>query len=943
MSVDIYFQWQNDILRKTIYPLREMKLRDFLVFYEEIDLWTVYGHKTEADADIKAEIEAYKDAQVRLWLDALRADSSFREYFLRQLTDADCQQRLRLAETDPLELGKINRLHATFATYFPRVRNPRSENYFISQRIYEWETHRKDVVYQIAECQRKMRNWATFPQFKSHYDQQAALLPKLQNITLRMADAELESLYAFLSVGRKLENRRTQVAQERATAQKKEIDLVRQVTSLSARLSPLEAREAGIVAELARMKSPPDRAALEEYFLTPQAATPAPGLGAPADVELAAKISGIHTSLQQAFRFSKTYGGRLLAVQNQAWILKAYRKTVVQQIAVLESNLRNMPANWSPRPARQAERDLRVSALQTIDLELGRLEDFQGLMAQAGKTPAQLALLVQQKEEEFAGVEANVSQLKTQKKTLDEQVRAQESILRVPDQEKLTQFSTTQVVTVRDIAQGKADAYRASLMDKDHMELLEMVVHRFVTEPERYPIWLQYMVIHFSGMRYASAHGSWADPKDLLASLRISTVEQAFRKMDQGAIDALCEDRIERYEPGAMEEKPGPQEHIPPLAKAQDPRWRAKVAGHLNRLHSTSAYYRQKGLFDLLMDEQNYELETLTDDQALGVLEALKESLPLPDWMWNEIVRLTQLRTQEVKDSGWEALTPEEQEDKESPRWAQFRQIMSKWQQDHLTGWRQEHAATDQLIVSRAVCNEVAEHIQHLRGNTPPGGLTAKPQWYLSLASKGLSKGADEPRPYLLRASLDNLKEGASILWLRFVPDFPNEWRIAHPLRLSNGEDLLPLELFSGRDGSLRGEWRYQLESDTVKRTRGAVDANNQSFTEVQWLRWIHEATVVEVAETAEGRVVLTFETALPYEDKRLSTIGIFKQYPSYATYSIGASTVNAAFSGFALPGNVPFENLANMLDWNKILLRTVMDPPALEAWHAKYMRKPQP
>jgi hypothetical protein len=35
----IYFQWQNDILRKAIYPLREMKLRDFLVYYKEIELW----------------------------------------------------------------------------------------------------------------------------------------------------------------------------------------------------------------------------------------------------------------------------------------------------------------------------------------------------------------------------------------------------------------------------------------------------------------------------------------------------------------------------------------------------------------------------------------------------------------------------------------------------------------------------------------------------------------------------------------------------------------------------------------------------------------------------------------------------------------------------------------------------------------------------------------
>jgi hypothetical protein len=34
------------------------------------------------------------------------------------------------------------------------------------------------------------------------------------------------------------------------------------------------------------------------------------------------------------------------------------------------------------------------------------------------------------------------------------------------------------------------------------------------------------MVVHFSGMRYASAHGSWADPKDLLAQLRMADVQK---------------------------------------------------------------------------------------------------------------------------------------------------------------------------------------------------------------------------------------------------------------------------------------------------------------------------------------------------------------------------------------------------------------------------------
>ena len=57
MAETMYFQWQNEVLLKTIYPLREMKLRDFLVYYKEIDLWAEYkDKKIEA---LQADVDAY--------------------------------------------------------------------------------------------------------------------------------------------------------------------------------------------------------------------------------------------------------------------------------------------------------------------------------------------------------------------------------------------------------------------------------------------------------------------------------------------------------------------------------------------------------------------------------------------------------------------------------------------------------------------------------------------------------------------------------------------------------------------------------------------------------------------------------------------------------------------------------------------------------------------
>ena len=81
---------------------------------------------------------------------------------------------------------------------------------------------------------------------------------------------------------------------------------------------------------------------------------------------------------------------------------------------------------------------------------------------------------------------------------------------------------------------------------------------------------------------------------------------------------------------------------------------------------------------------------------------------------------MTDLRVKEVNNTEWEKLTKDEQDEKDEARYAEFRVIMNKWKMDHLTGWREEHDRSNRLIVTRSVCNEVAEQIQHLRGHEPP-------------------------------------------------------------------------------------------------------------------------------------------------------------------------------------------------------------------------------
>jgi hypothetical protein len=519
---------------------------------------------------------------------------------------------------------------------------------------------------------------------------------------------------------------------------------------------------------------------------------------------------------------------------------------------------------------------------------------------------------------------------KNEASALEEQLKSMESVLNISEEEYLVNFSPDEMLTVKDVVRGKVEEYKSSLAQKNQQELLEEVVQRFLKQPDRYPLWLQYMVIHFSGMRYATAHGSWADPKDLLINLRTSAMERDFKKMDDDAIEALGQERVSLYEASTASTS-----NVPKLAQTPDSKWKQKISFHLKGLKSPSPYYRRKALFDLRLDEENYEVETMTPAQALEALESMKDTLP--DWMWKEIVRLTDLRVNEVNDPGWEKRTSAEEEQRNEAQYAEFRAIMNQWKQDHLTGWREEHDQSNRLIVTRSVCNEVAEQIQHLRGYSPPGGLTAKAPWYLKNERENKIQGS--PAPYFIKpASAKDYKVGASILWLRFVNELPNPWRIAPPLYTKNGDGLIPKEFLTKKAGTT-GKWIY-TQADVVKRTRTRLNEMQKTVKDEQWLRWIHEATVAEVAETADGQIVLTFETALPYDDPRMSSVGVFKHDIDNLMFNGGEETYNGSFVGFLPEGKVPASDLEEMLDWNNILRRQVMTPAQLEAYRNKYIRR---
>lgn len=480
------------------------------------------------------------------------------------------------------------------------------------------------------------------------------------------------------------------------------------------------------------------------------------------------------------------------------------------------------------------------------------------------------------------------------------------------EEEFILDYRLKTPVTVKDIVRLKVEQYAKTLEGKDQYQLLTEIRARFEKEPQRFPLWLQYMVIHFSGMRYQSAHGSWADPKDLLVRLRLADVQKEQLALSDADVTTQCAEKIAQYE--------GSDPNKPALAKAMDKTWKDKAALHMKSVKANGPKTKRAGLAALAAEEARYELMSLTTDQALAKLEAMREQIPA--WAWKWIVMLTQLRVKHVATEGWETFTPEE--DKARYADTTLYPVLSKWASDNTGMWRPEHGRTQELIVSRAVCNETAEHIQHVRGNQPPGGLTDNAARYVKLAAE---KAAGS---YFLRPrSAADYKQGASIFWLRFVNNEPSPWQVAKPVEDANGQGLLPKE-FTGKRPQPKGgknasattaPWTYKLGTPIV-RTRTTIDANKQKSTQTQWLRWIHEATIIEVVDTADGTYVYTFETSLPSDDRGTSCLGVFRNTLSWNLSDGTEDNYNRSFVGYAPEGQVPLGNVQSLMDWNRIILK---------------------
>jgi hypothetical protein len=444
-------------------------------------------------------------------------------------------------------------------------------------------------------------------------------------------------------------------------------------------------------------------------------------------------------------------------------------------------------------------------------------------------------------------------------------------------QEELPQAGSASI-TIENIMSWEIRAKRQEWEQLSHDQLLRKVIDLINANPDRYPEWLVYMLIHFSGMRYRSAHSSWADPRDLIELLIQEDNEDDLKSKALKEPQTLAQLSMDAIKDLQTWLKPG----------LNDDEENA-ITRLLARLLRTAVDWR--ALLEYRIEKFQKEIQNFTDDQVLERLVQYKADRaragdPLPKWVWSEIVKYTPLRLN-TSDPQWEAYSTE----RWKSQYGNWAEVLNTWEDKDITSWRKRHEQTLELVVTKSVCNELAEQIQHLRGHAPYGGLTSRPKWYLRLAADENTKDFSF---FKQSPEIDDFLPGASILWLQWMAQKPSPWQVAndipgHAFIPDNGVGIKP-----GLRGEVRkkdlvaqdlddhGGWIYQRQGDNTfvrkrqkptapeLKTRGKPLAGVNKITaeyrktgsnEIEYLRWRHEATVVEVVEMIDGWNVLTFET----------------------------------------------------------------------------------
>ncbi|HET6823046.1 MAG TPA: hypothetical protein VFH34_10375, partial [Anaerolineales bacterium] len=252
MAEPMYFQWQNPTLLKTIYPRRNRKLADFLIYSREIDLWEEYKNKDIND--LGEEVKAYIAERDRAVMTAYKAYKTEYDYFT--VGDIRTAYMAKYKFKDEAELTPIQELHNAFKSNLPKRQDVRKEKNFVAYYVSSWQEKVRRLEEEVIRRERRLA--IIHPE---HRDRPLLTqeLQKLKDVTLPLLKEERERLLHFLSTYNKIEKRKLEFYKKTETA-KRELQSTR--TKLDALHTPvkrLEAEGREISAALARLRTPPQR------------------------------------------------------------------------------------------------------------------------------------------------------------------------------------------------------------------------------------------------------------------------------------------------------------------------------------------------------------------------------------------------------------------------------------------------------------------------------------------------------------------------------------------------------------------------------------------------------------------------------------------------------------------------------------------------------------
>lgn len=436
--------------------------------------------------------------------------------------------------------------------------------------------------------------------------------------------------------------------------------------------------------------------------------------------------------------------------------------------------------------------------------------------------------------------------------------------------------------------------YEESLKAKGHKELLTMVIERFKADPARYPKELQYMVIHFSGIRYGIASATWSSPTRLLNLLKKRELKEKLSAQSEAEIAAAAKIAVAELE---KEYKSLQNKKQAGVLKRKDKKKLGKTKERLRQLKGPEAMIakltkndlaredlfksrksRREVLLTFQAEEAIQNIKNLTDEETLGLLNALQNEKWMPEWVWREIVRNTRLRWN-VTDPKWRTMSKADKAEYSSqdPVNREWRGILEVWKKNR-HDWRDKVTAESALLHSQLVCNEVSEYLQAARGIAIKPGLRSQVEWYERMSKisgfQSRLKQAPAKTDFQPGTSIFFMKwddEGSSKMTEKRVVKYAPHLKFTTPggkiinphqshYELEKGGWTYHVSDFKGQKAYLRTVLPPVSTEGGIEITDMATDPNTDPHVRKQWLRWHHVTTVVEVPEKGSDRVIV-FDT----------------------------------------------------------------------------------